>query len=106
MFINSVETTLLLLCTDVTACFASSFTVTIVAAIPSPPDATSILLLRLFFAIGFFVGFVAKAFRCCGRACLRRHARQVQGTVRRRKGLNTLKPDIMRAYLQEYSIET
>jgi hypothetical protein len=72
MFINSVETTLLLLLTAVTPCFASSLTVTNAPAVTNPPDAITNLLLLLFFGIGFvgLGGFVAKALRCCGRACL------------------------------------
>jgi ABC-type iron transport system FetAB permease component len=99
MFINSVDTTLLLLCTAVTACFASSLTV-VNAAPPrtNPPDATSTLLLRLLFGIGFAGGVVAKARRLGGSACLRQFL-QVHGIARRKKGEMTLDADIMHASL-------
>jgi hypothetical protein len=69
---NSVETTLPLLFTAVTPCFASSLTVTNVPAVTSPPDAIINPLFLLIFEVGFvgLGGFVAKAVRCCGRACL------------------------------------
>src|SRR6266496_3560808 len=94
---KSVETTLLLLCTAVKACFASSFTVTSPAPTITAPPTTNSLRLPLFFAIGFVASLtlVTKAFRCGGTTCLRTQARQVQGLARRRKRGNGLNADIM-----------
>lgn len=100
MHMYKVDTTLVLLCTAVHACFASSLTATAVAVRPNPPETSIIRLLRLFFGNGFVGALVAYPLRCCGIACLRRHARQVQGAVRRNNGERLLKEDIIGAYSQ------